>query len=59
MTHDALNFVYSQYMSDNSTAAFMPPSLFFEVVLPLLEVDRTSMLAISTPSDEGNMNFCK
>ena len=38
-------------------AAFMPPSLFFEVVLPLLEVDRTSMLAISTPSPEGNMNF--
>ena len=38
-------------------AAFMPPSLFFEVVLPLLEVDKTSMLAISTPSPEGNMNF--
>lgn len=60
-------------------AAFMPPSLFFEVVsavrprlacpplslshslhvqvLPLLEVDRTSMLAISTPSPEGDMNF--
>lgn len=37
----------------------MPPSLFFEVVLPLLEVDKTSMLAISTPSPEGNMNFCK
>jgi len=35
----------------------MPPSLFFEVVLPLLEVDKTSMLAISTPSPEGNMNF--
>lgn len=38
-------------------AAFMPPSLFFEVVLPLLEVEKTSMLAISTPSDEGEMNF--
>ena len=36
-------------------AAFMPPALFFEVVLPLLEVERTSLLAISTPSPEGNM----
>ena len=26
-------------------------------VLPLLEVDRTSMLAISTPSPQGDMNF--
>lgn len=66
-------------------------SLFFEVVLPLLEVgkcvdtnshvfifsssltatsfpnpnlltltpDKTSMLAISTPSPEGNLNFCE
>lgn len=36
----------------------MPPSLFFEVVLPLLEVDRTSMLAISTPSPEVRASVC-
>ena len=35
----------------------MPPSLFFEVVLPLLEVEKTSMLAISTPSPDGSLNF--
>ena len=38
-------------------AAFMPEALFFEVVLPLLEVEKTSMLAISTPSPDGSLNF--
>lgn len=31
--------------------------MFIVVVLPLLEVERTSLLAISTPSDEGEVNF--
>lgn len=35
-------------------ASFMSPSVFFEVVVPLLEMDTTSLIAISTPEDSLN-----
>ena len=36
-------------------AAFIPQSVFFEVIVPLLEVENTGMIAISTPQDSLNL----
>jgi hypothetical protein len=35
-------------------AAFMDPSTFFQVVVPLIGVKNTALVAITTPQDEGN-----
>lgn len=35
-------------------AAAINPRLFFETIVPLLEMKRTTMIAISTPLDENN-----
>lgn len=35
-------------------AAFMSPEMFSKIVVPLLGVDKTAVLAISTPDDENN-----
>lgn len=35
-------------------AAFMSPIMFSKIVVPLLGVDRTALLAISTPDVEDN-----
>ena len=45
-------------------AAFMSPLMFAKIVVPLLGVDKTALLAISTPDDELNyytnlMNVCR
>lgn len=36
-------------------AAFLPLDVFFEVIVPLLEIDTTALIGISTPMDD--MNF--
>jgi hypothetical protein len=35
-------------------AAFIPQSLFFEVIAPLLGVENTAVVAISTPDEDDN-----
>lgn len=35
-------------------AAFVPPDLFYVVMVPLMGVDNTALLAISTPGEEGS-----
>ena len=36
-------------------AAFMDTKVFYEVIVPLLEVENTALICISTPQDD--MNF--
>ena len=35
-------------------AAFMDTKVFYEVIVPLLEVEHTSLICISTPQDDQN-----
>jgi hypothetical protein len=38
-------------------AAFMALDVFFEVVVPLLEMETTALIAISTPLDGLNVSY--
>ena len=49
-------FIAIRYMEE---AAFMDLQLFYEVIVPLLEVDRTALICISTPQVCKSARFCQ